>query len=255
MKGVIVMTILSTPSSPASTLLDDLTPGSGLALRRWTPDEFRRLASSAVLSDAAHLDLADGEIVDCDSRAPYLFNREEYYSLAEQGILGPEERTELIYGRIITRMSPISRPHSLSIAITADALEAAFGNTAAVEDQLAIHLDSGMEPQPDVVVLRGSSRDYLEVPRPADILLLVEVSYSTLGYDRNTKSRMYAESGIADYWIVNLRSRILEVYRQPEGDAYVSLRVYDEMEAVAPLAAPNAPVRVADLLPMVQTQQ
>ena len=244
------MTILAASPFPAVTLMDDLTPDSGLALRRWTPDEFRHLASAGVLGDAAYLDLADGEIVDCDSRAPYLFNRDGYYSLAEQGILGPEECTELIYGRIITRMSPMSRPHSLSIATTADALEAAFGNTAAVEDQLAIHLDSGLEPQPDVVVLRGSSRDYLEVPRPADILLLVEVSYSTLGYDRNTKSRIYAENGIADYWLVNLRSRTLEVYRQPEGDAYVSLRVYDETEVVAPLAAPNAPARVADLLPM-----
>ena len=245
------MTVLSARPSPAETLLADLTQESGLALRHWTPEEFRRLTSSAVLGNSA-LDLADGEIVDCDSRAPYLFNRDEYYSLAEQNILGPEERTELIYGRIITRMSPISRPHSLSVAITADALEAAFGNTAAVEDQLAIHLDSGLEPQPDMVVLRGSSRDYLEVPRPADVLLLVEVSYSTLRYDRDTKSGMYAENGISEYWIVNLHSRTLEVYRQPEGDAYISLRVYDETEVVAPLAAPNAPVRVADLLPMVQ---
>ncbi len=237
-------------SSPVEMLLSDLSPDSGLALRHWTPDELRRAASSAVLGDAA-LDLADGQIVDCDSRAPYLFNRDEYYDLAEQDILGPEEHTELIYGRIITRMSPISRLHSLVIAKTADALEAAFGSTVAVENQLAVHLDSGLEPQPDVVVLRGASEDYPEVPRPADVLLLVEVSVSTLSYDRNTKSRMYAENGIADYWIVNLRSRKLEVYRQPEGDTYVSLRVYDETEAVAPLAAPNAPVRVADLLPIV----
>ena len=222
-------------------------------MRRWTPDEFRRLASSAVLGDAGSLDLADGEIVDCDSRAPHLFSRGEYYNLAEQGILGPEERTELIYGRIITRMSPIGQPHNIAVGKTADALETAFGDAFFTAQQMSLHVLSGLEPQPDVMVFAGVSDDYQDVPRPADVLLLVEVSFSTLDYDRNTKSRMYAENGVADYWIVNLRSRTLEVYRQPEADAYVSLRVYDETGTVAPLAAPNALVRVNNLLPMVQS--
>ena len=247
------MTVFAAPSSPASTLLDDLTPDSGLTLRRWTPDEFRRLISSEVLSDAANLDLADGEIVNCENHAAYLFSRGEYYNFTNFGILGPEERTELIYGRIITRMSPIGRPHSLSIINTGDALQDAFGRRTAVEQQMPLHVDRGLEPEPDVMVLRGPSAEYTDAPRPADVLLLVEVSRSTLEYDRNTKSQMYAENGIADYWIVNLRSRKLEVYRQPEADAYVDLRVYDETEAVAPLAAPNALVRVSDLLPMARS--
>ena len=245
------MTVLAASPHPAETLLDDLAPDSGLALRRWTPDEFRRLSSSGVLG-ADNLILADGEIMDCDSRVPYLFNRDEYYALAEHGLLGPEERTELIYGRIITRMSPIGRPHSIAVGKTADALEAAFGNGYFAEQQIPLHILSSLEPQPDVVVLAGVPDDYADTPRPADVLLLVEVSVSTLGYDRNTKSHIYAENGIAEYWIVNLRSRTLEVFRQPEDGAYVSLRVYDETEAVAPLAAPNAPVRVADLLPLVR---
>lgn len=247
------MTVLAAPSSasPALTLLADLTPDSGLALRCWTPDEFRHLSSSGILG-ADNLALADGEIVDCDTRAPHLFSRDEYYNLAEQGILGPEERTELIYGRIITRMSPIGRPHNIAVSKTADALETVFGDGFFTEQQMPLHLDSGLEPQPDVMVLAGVPDDYQEVPRPADILLLVEVSNSTLRYDRNTKSGIYAENGLSEYWIVNLRRRKLEVYRQSENGAYVSLRVYEETEAVAPLAAPNALVRVADLLPMVQ---
>ncbi len=246
------MTVLAAPSSPASTLLDDLTPDSGLALRRWTPDEFRRLASSAVLGDAAQLDLAGGEIVMCDTVDPYLFSRDEYYRLGDLNIFGPEERTELIYGRIITRMSPIGRPHGISVSKTADALETAFGAAFFTEQQMPLHVGSGLEPQPDVMVFAGIPDDYQDVPCPTDVLLLAEVSYSTLQYDRSTKSGLYAENGIAEYWIVNLRSRTLEVYRQPEGDTYISLRVYDETEAVAPLAAPKALVRVADLLPMVQ---
>ena len=210
------------------------------------------MASSAVFGPSECLELSDGEIVKCDTGDLRPFSRDEYYNLGELNILGPEERTELIYGRIIKRMSPMSRPHSLGIVRTADALEAAFGNTAAVEDQMPIHLENGSEPEPDVVVLRGSSQDYSEVPRSADVLLLVEVSRSTLSYDRGMKSEIYAENGIADYWIVNLRARTLEVYRQPENGAYIDLRVYTETEAVAPLAAPNSLVRVADLLPMVR---
>jgi Uma2 family endonuclease len=253
-ESVTAMTILAAPSSPASALLGDLTPDSDLALRRWTPADFRRLASSEVLGAAENLDLADGEIIDCDSHDPYLFNREEYYSLAEQGILRPDERTELIYGRIITRMSPMRRPHSLSIIKTADALQEAFGRPTAVEQQMPLHVEPGLEPEPDVMVLRGLSEDYADAPSPADVLLLVEVSLSTLQYDRNTKSRLYAENGIADYWIVNLHARTLEVRRQPEDDTCISLHVYDETEAVTPLAAPNALVRVADLLPIMRSE-
>ncbi len=245
------MTVLADRPAPASTLLDDLTPDSGLALRRWTPDEFRRMVSPEILGLDEALALVDGEIVDCDSRVPYLFNRGEYYNLTNFGVLGPEERTELIYGRIITRMSPMSRPHSIAISKTADALENAFGLGHFTEQQMPLHVERGLEPEPDVTVLAGVPDGYSHVPRPADVLLLVEVSNSTLQYDRNTKLRLYAENGIADYWIVNLQNRTLEVRRQPENGAYVSLRVCGETEAAAPLAAPDALVQVRDLLPMV----
>ncbi len=245
------MTLLAAALSSAETLLDALTPDSGLTLRRWTPDEFRRLFSAEIFSAGENLSLVDGEIVDADNRAPRLFSRGEYYNLSSFGLLGPEERTELIYGRIVKRMSPMSRPHSLGIINTADALQDAFGDHA-VEQQMPLHVGRGLEPEPDVMVLRGQSQDYPDAPSPADVLLLAEVSRSTLEYDRSTKAVLYAENGIADYWIVNLRSRTLEVRRQPEGDAYVSLHVYGETEAVAPLAAPDAAVRVADLLPLVR---
>lgn len=148
-------------------------------------------------------------------------------------------------------MSPIGQSHNIAVSKMADALETAFGDAFFTAQQMSLHVASGLEPQPDVMVLAGVPDDYQDVPRPADVLLLVEVSNSTLRYDRNTKSGLYAENGIAEYWIINLRSRKLEVFRQPEADAYIELRWYDETEAVAPLSAPNALVRVADLLPMV----
>lgn len=228
------MGAVADPLRQTPNFLDDLTPDSGMAVRPVTPDEFRRVSSTV---------FEPGEL---------LVNREEYYRLAKYGLLGPEERTELIYGRIITRMSPMSRPHSIAITKAAAALEVPFGGHSAIEQQMPLHLSNNLEVEPDVIVLRGSSQDYPEVPRPADVLLLVEVSHSTLQYDRNTKAKIYAENGIAEYWIVNLRSRALEVYRQPEDDEYISLRVYEESAAVAPLAAPDTLVRVADLLPIAR---
>ncbi len=176
-----------------------------------------------------------------------MFSREEYYRLAEMDILEPEERTELIYGRIIARMSPMGRPHSVAVSKTATALAAAFGNGYAVEQQMSLQLGNGLEPQPDVMVLPGTFRTITRtrlVPlmsccwwkSPIPLCAMTEAQ----------KPALYAADNIPDYWLVNLRARTLEVRRQPENGEYLSLDVYREGESVAPLAAPNAPVRVAD---------
>lgn len=246
------MSALANLLPDAPTFLDDLTPACGLALRRWTPDEFRRMAAGGVLSAGERLGLAGGELVTQSEQLPRLFSREEYYRLAEQGILGPEERTELIYGRVIERTSPMGRPHSVAVGKTATILTAVFGVGFAVEQQMPLQLGSGLEPEPDVMVLPGIYDDYEDVPLPSDVTLLVEVSDTTLRYDRGSKARMYAADGVPEYWVINLRARTLEVRRQPENGEYLSLDVYREDEAVAPLAAPDAPVRVAALLPLAR---
>ena len=99
-------------------------------------------------------------------------------------------------------------------------------------------------------VLAGASRDYADVPDASAALLIVEVSDATLRYDRGIKARLYASEGVADYWLLNVNARTLEVRRQPEGGTYRMLEVYDENGAIAPLSAPDAPVRVVDLLPL-----
>lgn len=248
------MTVLAEKTPRTPTFLDDLPPDSGLALRCWTPEEYRGMAFPAVFGPEERLDLAEGEVVQRGAGVPRLFSREEYYRLAEHGILKPDERTELIYGRIIKRTSPMGRPHSVVVGKTATVLTAAFGDSYVVEDQVSMQLGSGLEPFPDVMVLLGTFDDYPDVPLASDVLLLVEVSDSTLRYDRGTKAAMYAADNIPDYWLVNLRARTLEVRRQPESGEYLSLDVYAEGEAVAPLAAPDAPVRVADLLPLARPQ-
>ena len=104
------------------------------------------------------------------------------------------------------------------------------------------------EPEPDVAIVPGGPRDHLaEHPRVA--ALVVEVADSSLEYDRVDKARLYARAGFAEYWIVNLRDRCLEVHRQPSSGGYGSVATLAPDATVAPLAAPAAPITVAALLP------
>ena len=131
----------------------------------------------------------------------------------------------------------------------------AFGRANYVRDDTPLGLDDASEPVPDVVVLGGRPRDYRDA-HPSTPLLVVEVSESSLAEDRLWKGGLYARAGVADYWIVNLRDRVLEVHREPIADAaaphgwrYASLTTPSPGETVSPLAAPGARIPVADLLP------
>ena len=116
-------------------------------------------------------------------------------------------------------------------------------------------LDDESEPEPDVAVVPGSFRDYL-AGHPSRPVLVVEVSESSLNLDRRHKGSLYARAGLADYWIVNLANRVLEVYREPAADAaasfgwrYSSAEVLGREASVSPLALPDGRIDVADLLP------
>jgi Uma2 family endonuclease len=111
------------------------------------------------------------------------------------------------------------------------------------------------EPEPDVAIIAGNVRDYVDA-HPTTATLIVEVADTSLAYDRTIKASLYARAGVADYWIVNLIERQLEVYRRPTRDAaqpygfgYAEMTVYTAAERVTPLALPLASVAVADMLP------
>ena len=112
-------------------VLDDLVPGSGLALRRWTPDEYRHMSFPAVFGSEERLDLANGEVVQRGTGVPRLFGRRDYYRLAELEILAPDERTELICGMIIKGAGHVGRPHSIAVDKTAAALRTALSGGCA----------------------------------------------------------------------------------------------------------------------------
>jgi Uma2 family endonuclease len=111
-------------------------------------------------------------------------------------------------------------------------------------------LNDGSEPEPDIAIVVGEEDRYdFDHPQPADIVLLVEVSDTTLRFDRGKKRSAYARAGIVEYWILNILKRQIEVHRDPRGSRYRSVTILHEQDTVSPLGAPHATVRVADLLP------
>ncbi len=179
--------------------------------------------------------------------------RDEYYKMGEVGMF-EGKHVELIEGRII-EMSPMGSPHRTSVVLAGDALRSAFGVRAFVQTQSPMDLGEVSEPEPDVAVVAGEVRDYSQA-HPKTAVLIVEVSESSLDYDRTEKASLYAKAGIPDYWVLNLIDRRLEVCRDPVPDrnelygfGYRSVTILSAGDTVAPLAAPQASIAVADLLP------
>jgi Uma2 family endonuclease len=181
------------------------------------------------------------------------WTRLEYDRLIECGAFGPEDRIELLGGLLIVR-EPQGGPHAMGIRMVEEALRRVFMHGWDVRGQLPVALDDESEPEPDVSVVRGSFRDYPH-DHPARAALVVEIAESSLGVDRGEKASLYARAGLADYWILNLPERALEVYRDPEPDPaaplgwrYRSVTVLGPGASIAPLALPGRRIAVANLL-------
>src|SRR5262249_8990442 len=158
-----------------------------------------------------------------------------------------------IEGEILV-MSPQGGPHVVALGLAEAALDAAFGTGFWARTRVPLLLGLATDPEPDVAVVPGGPRDYLDHPTTA--LLVVEVSDTTLAYDRGDKACLYAAAGIADYWVVDLAHRQLIVLRDPRpdparthGTVYSSIQSLASGNSVSPLAAPHASIAVADLLP------
>jgi Uma2 family endonuclease len=182
------------------------------------------------------------------------WTRLEYERLAQAEILGPEDRVELLGGALVVK-EPQDSSHATGIRLAARALRQVFGAGWDVSVQLPVALDDESEPEPDVSVVPGGARDYRDA-HPSRPVLVLEVARSRIALDREHKGSLYARAGIADYWIVNLQDRRLEVYRQPVADPaapfgwrYAQVMTIGPEGAASPLAARGASVPVADLLP------
>jgi len=171
-----------------------------------------------------------------------------YYKMAEAGILTHPHRVELIDGEIFD-MAAIGSPHAAitSRLVRSFALAAADAR-ALLRVQDPLRLDGYNEPQPDIVLLRPRADDYYGGhPNAADVLLLVEVSDSSLAYDRGTKLALYARFGVAEVWIIDLQGSAVEVYREPASDAY-AVRERLTAGSLAPALVPGVSIDVRVLL-------
>lgn len=177
---------------------------------------------------------------------PRTWTREEYERLIDLGVFHEDERLELIEGEIL-EMAPQKARHAGTVYLLQAALQSALRPEYIVRVQLPLIMGDLSEPEPDLAVVRGGGRDFLET-HPDTAGLLVEVSDTTLPFDRSRKLALYARHGIPEVWIVNLVDDRLEVFRRPEGGSYrdrLELGKGDQAES----AVLREPVEVTDLLP------
>jgi Uma2 family endonuclease len=176
------------------------------------------------------------------------FTVAELLQLAKLGFLGIDERVELVQGEIV-EMSPIGEGHASSVMRLTSLLSTTIGQQAIVNIQNPVQLDEETLLQPDVALLRPRDDFYSKRhPSTEDILLVIEVSDSTLQYDRRVKTALYGAAGVMEYWIINLQKRQIEVHREPQPDGYRAMTRYAPGETLSPLAYPDVVLAVDDIL-------
>jgi Uma2 family endonuclease len=177
------------------------------------------------------------------------FSVKEYDAMIAHGILTTEDRVELLNGEIIDKM-PKGPKHSSATDLAARFFIRALSDDFTVRNQNPVWLDEMSEPEPDLVIVHSDPNDYADRhPAPADILLVVETSDSTLGLDRNAKALAYARAGLPQYLIINVAGRAVEDYRDPAPDGYRTKHTYVAGQSFNLVAFPELTINAADLLP------
>lgn len=173
------------------------------------------------------------------------FTADEYERMGTLGIFREDERLELIDGEIV-EMAPIGHRHGACVSQLNERLVIGVRDRALVWVHGPARLGVDSVPEPDLALLRrGSYRS--GSPRPADVLLVVEIAESSLRYDRTTKLRLYARAGVREYWVVSVAGEWIEVYRSPGGDAYRERRRAGVGERIAPAAFGDVVIEVAEV--------
>lgn len=173
------------------------------------------------------------------------FTVEDFERMVEAGIFGEDERVELLGGEIVC-MSPIGPRHAWGVKRLVR-IFAPLGDRVTLSVQDPVRLDDGSGPEPDLAVLRPGISEQRH-PRPADILLVVEVADSSVAVDREVKAPLYGRAGVPELWIADLIADRVEVHREPSPAGYRLVRLYLRGEQVSPLFAPDLAVDVDAIL-------
>ena len=178
-----------------------------------------------------------------------LWTRDECFLLLRAGV--PDlNRYELVEGALIEKM-PKNQPHMLAVILLASWLRQVFGEFCVVTEptiDLRPEDNPTSAPEPDVIVLTRSAREFSDRAKPRELHLVAEVSDSALTFDRTTKAQLYARSGIVEYWIVDINAKRVIVHREPSPSGYRLVEAYSVDEQISALARPADSVRVGDLL-------
>lgn len=176
----------------------------------------------------------------------------EYHRMAEAGIFAVDERVELLEGKIVWMIAK-GTAHRSAVGRTDKLLQNLLGNRAWVSIQDPIQLNERSEPEPDIAVVKVDPLDYADHhPTPPEVYLIIEVADSSLKMDCETKAKLYSQAGITDYWVVDVVSRQLHVFREPSHTGYESTVILTEEASISPLAFPDVPILISQMLPPVK---
>ena len=226
-----------------------MTTQTRIPTRLFDVDEYYAMADAGILVEGERVELIDGRIYSKYEGKPRLFDVDEYYAMADAGILAPDERVELIDGEIIP-MSPIGDRHAYSVDELNELFITRLRGRARVRCQNPVRLDSRFEVQPDLAILRWREDRYSSGhPSSRDILLIIEVSDTTLYQDRSVKLPLYARFGIPETWIANIQARQVEVYDQPANGEYQRSRIFGMDETLTLSAFEDVSLPVSRIFP------
>jgi len=177
-----------------------------------------------------------------------LFTVDEYHRMSDIGLFPEDKRFELIRGEIF-EMPGAKPPHSGRVNRLTHLFSSRLGDSIVLSVQNPSSIDDYSEPVPDVSLLKARSDFYSEKhPTPDDVLLLVEISHTTLRFDTKIKAPLYAEAGIQEYWILNLPQNVLEIRSEPVNGRYTRQEILRPGQTVSPRAFPGVSFQVEELL-------
>jgi len=177
-----------------------------------------------------------------------LFTVDEYHAMARAGVLGEDDRVELLEGEVV-EMTPIGSRHSSCVGRLTHLLSSRVDDRAIVWIQNPLILSDLAEPEPDAALLRPRDDFYAEAhPRPDDLLLLIEVADTSADYDRERKIPLYARSGVPEVWLVDLEAGTVEVYRTPSPEGYRDLHRAGRDEVLGPVKLADLEIEVGAIL-------
>jgi Uma2 family endonuclease len=179
----------------------------------------------------------------------FVFTADAFHEMARTGLLGEDHsRLELLNGDII-EPAPIGLRHAAAVNRLTRVFSRNLPDLCLVRVQNPIRISHVSEPLPDISIVRGSELDFLKSPPgPEDTLLIVEVADTTLAHDIGDKARVYARAGILEYWVIDLESSRLRIFRDPDGEEFRQIRIVEAGDTVSLCSLPELEFQVADLL-------